>query len=378
MPFAMITQERNRQIIVEASKTAQSQGLRKGMLVADARITFPDLETFKYEAEIEQKLLNELAQSCIKYSPQVSIDTVQGLFLNIFGCTHIWNDEAHYIKDITAHFKEMGYQIKVCIADTMASAWAMAHYGKSTIITSNEQTQALLALPPKALRLEEAAVQRLSKLGFNDIESFIDIAPSVLKRRFGNELILKLNQALGVEPESFSPINESSAYQVRLPSLEPIRTANGIEIAIQTLLETLCNRLKNEGLGIRSAFLKCYRVDGKLQQISIGTNQATINITHLFRLFELRISKIRPDLGIELFVLEADNVEELTQEQKAIWHEEEEASLNKINELLDFISIRAGKNGIRRYLPEQHHWPENSIKASTNLALQPENEWPIS
>ena len=86
--------------------------------------------------------------------------------------------------------------------------------------------------------------------------------------------------------------------------------------------------------------LLMYRLDGKLQQISIGTNQASINITHLFRLFELRISKIRPDLGIELFVLEATNVEELTQEQKAIWHEEEEASLNEINELLYFISIR--------------------------------------
>lgn len=376
--FAVITQERNRQIIVHVSPLARQQGLHAGMLMADARIILPNLQTFKHNPQTQHKLLNELAQRCIKYSPQVSIDEAQGLFLNTFGCTHLWNDEKHYILDIVNHLKKLGYQAKVCIADTMATAWAVAHYGKDKIIAQNQQTQAILELPPKALRLNEVILQRLNKLGFETISSFINIEPSTLRRRFGDEIVKKLNQATGSQPESFITIDEINPYQQRLPSLEPINTNKGVEIAIENLLEHLCLRLKKEDLGIRSATLKCYRVDGKLQQISIGTNQATINIKHLFRLFELKINQIKPGLGIELFVLEADNVEELTQEQKTIWLEEGESSLSEINELLDFISIRAGKNAIRRYLPQQHHWPENSIKATTDLNLIPENEWPVS
>ncbi|RZK47728.1 MAG: DNA polymerase Y family protein, partial [Pedobacter sp.] len=219
VPFAVITQERNRQIIVHVSPLALQEGLHAGMLMADARIILPDLQTFKHNPQTQQKLLNELAQRCIKYSPQVSIDEAQGLFLNIAGCTHLWNDEKHYILDIVNHLKKLGYQAKVCIADTMATAWALAHYGKDKIIAQNQQTQAILELPPKALRLNEVILQRLSKLGFETVSSFINIEPSTLRRRFGDEIVKKLNQATGLQPESFITIDEINPYQQRLPSL---------------------------------------------------------------------------------------------------------------------------------------------------------------
>jgi len=69
-----------------------------------------------------------------------------------------------------------------------------------------------------------------------------------------------------------------------LPCLEPIVTATGIEIALQRLLETLCKRLQQEGKGIRTAVLKCYRVDGKIEQVEIGTIRASHHVEHLFRL----------------------------------------------------------------------------------------------
>ncbi len=46
-------------------------------------------------------------------------------------------------------------------------------------------------------------------------------------------------------------------------------------------------------------------VDAKVEQISIATNSPSCNVKHLFKLFSLKISSIEPDLGIELFVIEA-------------------------------------------------------------------------
>jgi hypothetical protein len=45
-------------------------------------------------------------------------------------------------------------------------------------------------------------------------------------------------------------------------------------------------------------------VDGNIQEIDIGTNCASSNVHHLFKLFEIKISSIEPALGIELFTLE--------------------------------------------------------------------------
>jgi protein ImuB len=64
-----------------------------------------------------------------------------------------------------------------------------------------------------------------------------------------------------------------------------VRTRTAIEIGLNVLLERLCKRLYGEGLGIRSAMLTWYRVDGKNGNISIGTNHPSNRTQHLFKLF---------------------------------------------------------------------------------------------
>src|SRR4029453_18012148 len=129
----------------------------------------------------------------------------------------------------------------------------------------------------------------------------------------------RLDQALGNKEEVIEPVIKVEPHSERLPCLEPIQTSTGIEIGLQKLLEILCNRLKQEGKGIRVAFLKCYRVDGKTEHISISTNHPSNNTTHLFKLFELKICTIEPGLGIELFVLIALKVEDMSPMQETLW-----------------------------------------------------------
>jgi protein ImuB len=179
---------------------------------------------------------------------------------------------------------------------------------------------------------------------------------------------------LGTEPELLNPVQPPPLYQEWLPALEPIRTAKGIEIALQRLLDTLCERFFNEGKGMRTGTFKGYRVDGKIEQISIGTNRASRNAAHLFKLFELKIPEIEPALGIELFVLEATLVEEVSETQEALWSMRN-SDHTAIAELLDNIAGKVGMKSIHRYLPLEHHWPEASIKEVSSLVEEPETAW---
>ena len=61
-----------------------------------------------------------------------------------------------------------------------------------------------------------------------------------------SSLSKRLDQALGHEEEVIQPVQPVEPYQERLPCLEPIVTATGIEIALQRLLETLCHRLQKK------------------------------------------------------------------------------------------------------------------------------------
>ncbi|WP_316835025.1 DNA polymerase Y family protein [Pedobacter nutrimenti] len=368
IPFVLAAPERGRKIIKAASASAQALGIEPGTVVADARAILPSLQVFEDEPERAGKLLNALAESCIRYTPIVAIDLPDGLILDISGCAHLWGGERAYLKEIITKFKSSGYQVRAAIADTVGTAWAISRYGQiKAIIEQGAQAEALAPLPPVALRLEPAILDRMHKLGLYQIRSFMTMPRSTLRRRFGQLLLDRLAQALGEVKEPIVSIQPVEPYQERLPCLEPIRTATGIEIALKRLLETLCLRLLQEGKGLRKAILKGYRIDGKMQQIEIGTNYPARSVAHLFKLFELKISTIKPGLGIELFLLEAPVVEALTQEQETLWNITQGSEYKVVMNLLDRIGVRVGMDTIHRYLPDEHHWPERSVKLAASL-----------
>lgn len=374
--FVTAAPERGRMIITAASLPAEQQGIHTGMTVADARAVSTDLKVFDAEEGKAAKLLRMLGLRCIRYSPIVAIDLPAGLMIDITGCAHLWGGERAYLKEIILKLRAKGFDARGAIADTVGAAWAVARFGKvSPIIAGNAQASAISSMPPAALRLEAEVQELLRKLGLNTIGSFMQMPASVLRRRFGNGIPTRLRQALGFEDERIIPLVPPVMHQERLPCLEPIKTATGIEIAIQQLLAQLCSRLQSEGRGIRKAILKCYRVDGKMVQAGISTNRGSYSVSHLFKLFGLQISKIEPALGIELFILEAPKVEEIDPLQEQLWANKPGLQDNSLAELLDKLAGKVGANAISRYLPVEHYWPERSVRRAATLQEPLPTNW---
>ena len=157
--------------------------------------------------------------------------------------------------------------------------------------------------------------------------------------------------------------------------LEPIVTATGIEIALTRLLESLCGKLQQEEKGLRQAIFKSYRVDGKIEEIRIGTHRPSNNTQHLFKLFEFKLCNIEPALGIELFILEALQVEEASPLQESLWETGSGLQNATLCQLIDRLASKIGAENIHRYLPDEHHWPERSLKVTADLAEKPAIPW---
>jgi protein ImuB len=283
--------------------------------------------------------------------------------------------------------------------------WERERENGEWIVESGKQANALMDLPAAALRLDEETVERLNKLGLRYVKDFIAMPKAALRRRFLNHpssvragcgteaqrnmkpgksmvngqwsIITRIDQALGLEEEFIQYVHEPSPYEERLPCLEPIVTATGIGIALQRLLESLCDRLKKEGKGIRTVLFKCYRIDGKTEEISIGTIRASHHAEHLFRLFALKIESIEPALGIELFILHATKVEDHSPLQEKLWNSDHGSMDEQIAELLDRLSCKIGIHAIHRYLPAEHYWPERSVKNVLSLNEKPTTHWKV-
>lgn len=375
--FVVAAPERGRTIIGAASPIAIKKGITPGMAVADARAIVPELKVFQYKEGIERKLLTAQAEWCLRFTPVTAVDLPDGILLDISGCPHLWGGEQSYLADIVNKLKNLGFTVKAAIADTIGAAWAVARYGKgSGIVPPGRQLDAIKPLPPAALRIDDLIRERLQKLGFYRIGNFVAMPRTVLRRRFGQALLDRIDQALGQAIEVPEPVQPAMLFQKVLPCPEPIKTRTGIDIALNTLLEQLCRQLAGEEKGLRTAVFKSYCMDGSIQQITIGTHRPARNVAHLLKLFDQKIETIRPGLGIEQFSLEAPVVEDLSAEQESIWKISGGISGNNVlSDLMDRIAGRVGEGAISRYLPAEHYWPERSFRTASSLFEKPDTDW---
>lgn len=372
----IVNKVRGRSMVKEANALAKAKGLTAGMTLADCRAIYPQVKAIEEQAKEIAELLQQLATKCIRYTPLVAIDGADSLLLDASGCAHLWGGEQAYLTHIQEHFLQIGYQCKLGMADTMTMAWAAARYGTSpNIISPNQQQQAIASLPPAALQLPSNITDKLHKLGLQHIKDFMHLPPLTLRKRFGVELLLKLQQCLGAALEFMQAIQLPPCYEQRLPCLEPILTAGGIQIALETLINNLCNQLEKEGKGLRTAVFTIYRIDHSQQSIQIGTQQANRQPKHLFKLFEIKLTELAPEPGIETFVLGATMVEDYAINTASLWLNPKEDK-NAIAHLLDRIAGKIGAHKINRQLPVASHWPERSSKTVNNIEAQKECDWP--
>ena len=157
-----------------------------GMAMADARAIVPSLEMMDDMPGQAAKLLKALGEWCIRYTPLIAVDMPDGLILDVSGCTHLWGGERAYLGTIIKVLRNKGYDVRGAMADTIGSAWAVARFGKvKPVIEPGEQVDALLPLPPVALRLESLILERLQKLGFDPIEFDGEEDPRALVLAYG-------------------------------------------------------------------------------------------------------------------------------------------------------------------------------------------------
>jgi protein ImuB len=375
-PFILRSPVNGRMIVTASNAPAQRAGIANGMAVADACAILPELHVLDDKADLPLRLLRRLGDWCIRFTPCVAVDPPDGLLFDATGCSHLWGGDQQYLDEITRRLRERGYDVRAAMSDTIGASWAVARFcSGDTVVPAGGHREILFELPPEALRLDVEQVVLLRKLGLNRIGQIAPIARSTLRRRFGEIINNRIACACGLETEHIEPLQPVIIYQERLPCMEPIVTATGIEIALNQLLEPLLERLQRDQKGLRVALFKSYRVDGRTQQLKVETNRPTHSFSHIRKLFDPMLSSIEPALGIELFVLDAPRVEDQIPLQKILWQRRGGLEDVSLSELVDRLAGRFGAEAIKRYLPDEHYWPERSFRPAASLLEEPSTPW---
>ena len=94
--------------------------------------------------------------------------------------------------------------IQLALADSVGAAWALAHTTPFSIVPAGEEASALSSLPVETLRLPAAVLERLHDPGIGDDRRCAAAPARVVGQPIrGRSCLERLDQALGLRPESF-------------------------------------------------------------------------------------------------------------------------------------------------------------------------------
>ena len=374
-PFAIADRIKNAQRLTAIDGNAQKRGIRSGETVSDARARVLELEIFPADVEADQALLAGIADWCDRYTPLVALDGLDGLMLDISGCSHLFGGEVAMTDDLSIRLKRQGFAVQVAVADTPGAAWAVARYGGGGIIASDKQQQAIENLPVAALNLDENLVDEISRVGLQQIRDIIARPRAPLVNRFGVELLNRLDQALGDERIGISPRLVAPICVAEHRFSEPIAYEKDIKHSILSLAKTLAKQLEGRGEGARALELVLFRVDGTVSRLIVGTSRPVREPNHFVRLFAEKLTALGDEFdagfGFDLIRLSAIEAQQLAPVQVdmtgQVGTEEELACL------IDRLSTRLGVARVARFLPHETHLPERR-SSEVPAALVKENE----
>lgn len=343
------------------------------MPYSDARAFCPDLQSRPASPQSDYQFQRVLARWATRYCPWVGLDGMDGLALDITGAAHLWGSEAAMRDDMHQRFSRAQLSVRVGIADTRGAAWALAHYDEG-IAPPGMSRDSIGKLPVVALRLEEKTSVALQRLGIRYICDLYDLPRATVARRFGAEVLLRLDQAVGDQPEQISPLTKTPHYGVRLTLPEPVGFSADVMAGTARLLKQLCATLKAQETGARVLCLTMRRVDQGSQQVELRLARPLRDVARILPLFQRGVDQIDAGFGIDQIRLEATQVERLPVQQ--IGHANRQCN-GDLDDLVTRIGARIGLENVQRFLPADSHIPERGFIIAPAAFSEPGGSWAV-
>ena len=365
-PLALIAETAHGPRIDAVNAAGIAGGVRRGVMLADARTLCPQLMVRPADPAGDLAFLEQLALWAQRWGPWSALDAPDGLVIDTTGAAHLFGGEGALLADVRAQLMRRGLAARAAIAPTAGAAWALAHFGPDAAVLEGDDIMDRLAvLPVAALRLDDDVLLLLRRLGLKRLGDLTGIGRDALARRFRSRRspaanpLVRLDQLLGRVPEPLLPVIGVALPMVQRRLAEPIRHRPLLDRVVADLAADMARLLEGQGQGARRLELGLWKVDGEVLVRRLEMAAAARDPAHVCRLFAARLDDIDAGFGIELVRLRAPWTEPLVLAQAELDAAAERHGTS-LAACIDRLTVRLGHDAVRRPLPRASHLPERA------------------
>lgn len=368
-PLAIVARHGRGDVLVCLNPEAEAQGLRRGQPLSEARALVPGLLTRPQDSAGQMRALLALRRWALRYAPWVALETgaegtEDGLVLDLTGSAHLMGGEGPLAEDMQARLAAMGFEARLAIAPTRGAAWGLARHGGAPVLLAGDARAAIDPLPLAALRLPPETCAGLARLGLRQVRDLACAPRAALARRFGDALMLRLDQATGALAEPVAAPLDEAVFAIRMTLPEPIGLTADVMAGLSRLLERLCARLTEAERGARRLRLELQRTDNTRAEAEIALARPMRDAPAMAALFERAIEALDAGFGFDALRLSAPVTEPLPPAQLAASPAgaARVAGADALADLMTRLGNRVGLEALVRFLPADSHIPERAFQ----------------
>ena len=371
-PLVVLDEARNPRVI-DADARAQAAGVRPGMTLGAALATAPDIDARVRDTARELALMQRLAGIAAAFTPQVSIESPDGLLLEIKPSIRLFGGLKELCRRLRAAcladaaFAPGGVQPHFTLAPTALAALAAARAGARCFITDPRQLPARLKLlPVRVLRWSEDANARLLAMGVRTLGDLLRLPRAGFARRFGPALLTDLDRLQGRSADPRRRMKRRERYVGRVDLDHEIEDHERILEALRPLLDELEQFLRKRQRGITA--LQCrfhhYRAAPTTCALRLAAPEA--NAARLQSLLRERLANLPLPEPVRRCELRGGALTERPLASQPLWSpgERGHAPANEMPALIEHLRARLGADAVYGIGNVADHRPENAWRVT--------------
>lgn len=304
-----------------------------------------------------------------------------------------------------------------------AAAWGCTHWASgptALAALARARHRASLGNAPDVRRLRPLDLEQLplhtlsatclhqatlSRLGCQTLGDVRRLPRDGLSRRFGAALLLALDQAHGLQPETFGWLQLPERFDQRLELPGRVDTAAALAFAAHRLLQKLCAWLAGRHAGVRALTLRWQldvrrRDDGQPGELEVRLSDPTRDLDRLHRLLGEHLHRTTLSGPVYELSLHADGIEPLAIDTTSLFQEQgppggpahglsaqpgalaspdaQRRQREALSTLLDRLSARLGPERVTQACVLADHRPERTQRWSPAVLMLGATSRPIN
>jgi protein ImuB len=342
-----------------------------------------------------------------------------GLFLDVTGIGVLFGGEEWLVGEVVADMARLGYTAHVAVADTIGAAWAGASQrargqepewvqgsgfrvqeetrnaelgarsekadvtavlstqylvpGTSSPVPSPQPlapfrvpSSTLRALPLESLRLPAETLDLLAQLGLKQLGDLLALPRASLRARFGERLLLRLDQLTGAAQETIVPYRPPPKFAAEWVLEYPAERQDVIGQILRELVGRVAVQLAERREGVVELHCRLDCAPGNPVRMSIGLFRPSADARHLWDLVRMQLEQTRLLGAVGRITVQAGITATLENRQGQLFAGGRDEADRQLALFIDRVTSRLGPEAVLRPQLTADPLPERAVGRMRN------------